>query len=194
MKASRLMRPLPNLLVIGCLVGLVWLEAGTAHAQDIALPADSGFVNVLKHGAKGDGITDTTDALQRVFGRNKKDPGGPIREIYLPNGVYLVCDTLAWGDKKKDVRGQSRDGVIIKLKDHCPGFQDPTNPKKVLQIEFGHGGQNFNQRLRNLTVDIGRAIRVPSALVFIPTIPGASKCHHPLQRSSKTWPYRSQSR
>jgi hypothetical protein len=150
------MRPFPNLLLIGCLFYLMGLAVGPTYAQDLALPADSGFTNVLKHGANGDGTTDTTDALQRIFGRNKKDPGGPIREIYLPNGVYLVCDTLAWGDKKKDVRGQSRDGVIIKLKDHCPGFQDATNPKKVLQIEFGHGGQNFNQRLRNLTVDIGQ--------------------------------------
>jgi hypothetical protein len=42
------------------------------------------------------------------------------------------------------------------LKDNCPGFQDPENPKKVLQVEFGHGGQNFNQRLSNVTVDVGK--------------------------------------
>jgi hypothetical protein len=150
------MRPYPDLLVIWfCLLWLTWLYP-SAHAQDLKLPADSGFINVVDKGAKGDGITDSTEALQRIFGRHKHEPGGAIREIYLPNGIYRVCGTLKWGDKKKDVRGQSRNGVIIKLEDHCPGFQDPANPKKVLEIEFGHGGQNFNQRLRNLTVDIGR--------------------------------------
>lgn len=131
--------------------------AEPAKAQSsMVLPADSGYVNVKDFGAKGDGLTDDTEALQKVFGRNKEDQGGEIRSIYIPNGTYLISDTLEWGDKKKDVRGQSRDGVIIKLKDNCREFQDPKNPKKVLQIEFGHGGQNFNQRLRNITVDIGK--------------------------------------
>lgn len=131
------------------------VEPATA-AQTIELPADSGFVNVKTFGAKGDGITDDTEALKQVLGRSKEDPAGAIRSIYIPNGTYLVSDTLAWGDKRKDVRGQSRDGVIIKLKDNCPGFQDADQPKKVLQVEFGHGGQNFNQRLRNITVDVGQ--------------------------------------
>jgi hypothetical protein len=130
--------------------------AKLAAAPAVELPVDLGYVNVKDLGAKGDGITDDTEALKQVFGRHKKDPGGAIRSIYLPNGTYLVSDTLAWGDKRKDVRGQSRDGVIIKLKDNCTGFQDPNKPKKVLQVEFGHGGQNFNQRLRNLTVDVGK--------------------------------------
>ena len=130
----------------------------SVYATDklIGLPTDSGYVNVRDFGAKGDGITDDTEALRKVFARNKEDQGGAIRSIYIPNGTYLISNTLEWGDKKKDVRGQSRDGVIIKLIDNCPGFQDSNNPKKVLQIEFGHGGQNFDQNLHNITVDIGK--------------------------------------
>jgi hypothetical protein len=127
-----------------------------AAAETVKLPSDSGYINVKKFGVKGDGITDDTEALKKILGSGKQDEGGSIRSIYIPNGIYLVSDTLEWGDKKKDVRGESRDGVIIKLMDDCPGFQDPNNPKKVLQIEFGHGGQNFNQRLRNITVDVGK--------------------------------------
>ncbi|NJM90420.1 MAG: endopolygalacturonase [Hydrococcus sp. RU_2_2] len=127
-----------------------------AIAQAIALPKDSGFVNVKDIGAKGDGITDDTLVLQKIFESNKEDENGSIRSIYIPNGIYLVSDTIAWGDKRKDVRGESRDGVIIKLRDNCPGFENPNNPKKVLQVEFGHGGQNFDQRLRNFTIDIGK--------------------------------------
>jgi hypothetical protein len=123
---------------------------------DFSLPADAGYINVKEFGAKGDGVSDDTAALQRVIGQGKGGPEKTIRSIYIPNGTYLVSDTLVWGDKKKDVIGQSRDGVVIKLKDSAPGFQDSQNPKKVLQVEFGHGGQNFNQHLRNLTVDIGK--------------------------------------
>jgi len=127
-----------------------------AAAQAVALTSDSGFFNVKHFGAKGDGITNDTEVLKAIFGRHKEDPQGAIRSIYIPNGIYLVSDTLEWGDKKKDVRGESRDGVIIKLMDDCAGFQDPSHAKKVLQIEFGHGGQNFDQRLRNITVDVGK--------------------------------------
>lgn len=130
--------------------------ANLPPSQTTPLPDDAGYVNVKKMGAKGDGITDDTAVLKSILGRNKADPGGAIRSIYFPNGIYLVSDSLEWGDKRRDVRGESRDGVIIKLKDNCPGFQDPQRSKKVLQVEFGHGGQNFNQRLRNLTVDIGK--------------------------------------
>lgn len=128
----------------------------TGEAQELLLPDNAGYVNVKDFDAQGDGVTDDTEALKTVLGQNKRDPGGAVRSIYFPNGVYLVSDTLGWGDKKKDVRGQSRDGVIIKLKDNCSGFQDAKHPRKVLQIEFDHGGQNFNQRLRNLTVDVGK--------------------------------------
>lgn len=119
------------------------------------MPDDAEYVNVREFGAVGDGNTDDTEAFEAVFGRHKNDDGGPIRQIYIPNGTYLVSDTIRWGDKKKDVRGQSRDGVVIRLRDHAPGFGDPDNPKPVLSTEFGHGAQNFNQRVRNLTVDVG---------------------------------------
>lgn len=127
-----------------------------AVTETITLPTDSSFINVRDFGAAGDGITDDTAALQQLLGRNKDDGGGAIRSIYIPNGIYLISDTLEWGDKRKDVRGESRDGVIFKLQDNCLGFQNSSNPKKVLQVEYGHGGQNFDQRLRNITVDVGK--------------------------------------
>ena len=142
-------------LVVHCLLSLA--SAAPAGAADYQgpIPEDAAYVNVRDFGAVGDGTTDDTAALQRVLGRHKSDPDGEIRQIYIPNGTYLVSDTIQWGDKKKDVRGESRDGVVIKLKDHAPGFGDVDNPKRVLSTEFGHGGQNFNQRVRNLTVDVG---------------------------------------
>ncbi len=147
--------------LLACLLALC---AAAAGAAELAIPDEAGFVNVRKtypdkrlaSAARGDGRTDDTFALKAVLGRHKSHNGGAVRCIYLPDGVYLVRNTLTWGDKKKDVRGQSRTGTVIKLQDRCPGFQDPAKPKPVLEVQFGHAGQNFSQRLRNLTVDVGR--------------------------------------
>lgn len=127
-----------------------------AEALETALPNDAGYLNVKEFGAMGDGVTDDTAAFQAVLGRNKEDPGGEIRSIYIPNGTYLLSDTVQWGDKRKEVWGQSRRGVILKLQDRTEGFGVPNSPKPLLSTEFGHGGQNFNQRIRNLTIDVGQ--------------------------------------
>ena len=126
------------------------------QAQSVPLPSESGFLNVKDWGAKGDGQTDDTAALQAILGQKQTKVSQSARSIYMPNGTYVVSNTIIWGDKRRLLWGQSRDGVIIRLKNDCPNFQDSNQPKKVLKVEFGHGGQNFNQRLRNITVDIGQ--------------------------------------
>jgi len=136
------------------------------RAAGFAPPPGELFVNVKTDcGAKGDGVTDDTAALKAAFGAGKSAPHpklGVARQIYLPDGVYLVSDRLPVGDKKKFIIGQSRRGVVIRLRDGCPGFQDPKRPRAV--VDFGEGSykgwhfaNNFNQRLVNLTVDTGRA-------------------------------------
>lgn len=122
------------------------------------IPDDAGFINLKDHGAAGDGKTDDTAVFQAILGAGKHHPHpelGAARAVYIPDGTYLISDTIAWGDKKKEVRGESRDGVVIKLRDHAPGFDDPTQPRRVLSTEFGFGPQNFDQRIYNLTIDVG---------------------------------------
>ena len=66
--------------------------------HDVSLVAELIFdkVNVKQFGAKGDGVTDDTQAIQkaldylRVYPRASKD----CSELYFPNGTYLVTDTL----------------------------------------------------------------------------------------------------
>ena len=164
-----------------CFAALVE-PVGGAGGYVGAIPDDAGYANVRDFGAVGDGETDDTAALQAVFGRHKHDDGGPIRPIYLPDGTYLVSDTIRWGDKKKDVRGESRDGVIIKLRDDAPGFGDPDRPKRVLSTEFGHGGQNFNQRIRHVTVDVG--VGNPGAVALGYHTNNHGGVHHVTLRSS----------
>jgi polygalacturonase len=58
-----------------------------ASAENIVFPADAGVVNVkTQYGAKGDGVTDDTAALQRSVDENK----GKNRTLYFPNGTYLL--------------------------------------------------------------------------------------------------------
>ena len=74
---------------------VVWLAA--ASAEDIRFPADAGVIDVTRppYRASGDGRTDDTTAIQQAL----YDYPAKNRIIYLPNGTYLVSDTLRWGPK-----------------------------------------------------------------------------------------------
>ena len=97
-------------------------------ADNVIFPADARIINVKEapYGAKGDGTTDDTAALQAAL------DGNPARGaiIFLPNGTYLVSGDLHWpksssgGGYMKDtiMQGQSEAGAIIRLKDNTPAF------------------------------------------------------------------------
>jgi hypothetical protein len=92
--------------------------ASVAIAADVRFPADAGIVDVTwpPYSAKGDGKTDDTKAIQQAL--DDHPAGGAI--IYLPNGTYLVSDTLRWpqgprgGLEQKNtiLQGQSRDKAV----------------------------------------------------------------------------------
>lgn len=70
-------------------------------------------------GAKGDGVTDDTAAIQRAVDETK----GSNRLLYFPNGIYLVSNSVGISNGKPHSKdrflswqGQSRDGTIVKLK------------------------------------------------------------------------------
>lgn len=133
-----------------------------AQVHFIPPPGDN-VANVRTEGARGDGVTDDTAALKAIFeagpGRNHPTHG-PARRIYVPDGTYLVSDTLNVGDKRKFIIGETRDGTVIRLRDNAPGFQDPENPRPVIHFGQGayqgwHFANNFNSRMVNITVDVG---------------------------------------
>ena len=133
------------------------LGARLPQQENIIYPADAGIIDVSKppYNAKGDGTTDDTAAIQKAF------DDYPERNaiIYLPNGIYLVSNTLRWGGNEGQQRntvlqGQSRAGTIIQLKDSCPGFDNPRKPKGV--VYTGHApAQRFSNEIHNLTIDTG---------------------------------------
>ncbi len=132
------------------LVILLLAPAPPRQETETIFPAGSGFVDARKDfGAKGDGVTDDTEALRRAL-------EGKERQIYLPNGTYLVSDTLTFGSKKRTLQGQSREKTVIRLKDNSPGFGDPKKPKYVIDTKGKtHFAQNFFNYVRDLTIEIG---------------------------------------
>lgn len=133
-----------------------------ATAAEYPLPDDvPAMKNVQRdYGAKGDGRTDDTQALDQCF---RQEGGKKYLLGYLPNGTYLVSDTIAYGNRRCWMHGESRERTIIKLRDNCPGFQDPENPKPVLLManawdrrDEWNSGVMFRQEVHNVTVDVGR--------------------------------------
>ncbi len=149
-----------------------------ATDSNIVFPAEAGVLNVRdpQFGAKGDGVSDDTVAIQKALteGLDKH------RIVYLPKGTYLVSDTLQWRDPKQasnnsngwgrflQLQGQSRTQTIIKLKDGAPGFGDEDAPKAVIatgssatdgttkHYTSGEGNEAFENHLRNFSVDTGK--------------------------------------
>ncbi|WP_200906179.1 glycosyl hydrolase family 28-related protein, partial [Limnoraphis robusta] len=120
-----------------------------SNFPQVKFPDDAGMVNIKDYGAKGDGVTDDTAAIQQALAEN--------RVIHFPNGTYLVSDTLQWGDTKRLVlQGESQDKTIIKLKDNLAAFNNSSSPKPLLTTFEGQStGQAFQNSIYNLSVDVG---------------------------------------
>jgi hypothetical protein len=139
-------------------------------AVDQEFPADA-VVNVKTvFGARGDGVTDDTAAIQSAIaaGLGTGAPTIPHKILYFPKGTYLVSRSLVWeiGDgtwsTSLTLQGENRDQTIVKLKDHAAGFSDPANPRSVIDTGSlsphdadGSGNEAFNNFIFDLTVDVG---------------------------------------
>lgn len=102
-------------------------------ASDIPhVPAQDTWVNLKDLGAKGDGVTDDTAAIQKAVAEH--------RTIYIPSGHYIVTDTIRL---KPDtvLIGLSPTTTQFDLPDSTPGFQGPGAPKPLL--EAPQGGTNI---------------------------------------------------
>ncbi|MBW4446570.1 MAG: glycoside hydrolase family 55 protein [Spirirestis rafaelensis WJT71-NPBG6] len=136
---------------------------------------DSIVINVkAKYGAKGDGVTDDTQAILKAIRENV----GQNRIIYFPQGTYLVSDRLEWKNTNGKwqsqlwIQGQNRANTIIRLKDNAPGYNSTSNPRAVvytasaLYVEQANGGgkdypakgegnEGFANYIEDLTIDTG---------------------------------------
>jgi len=123
--------------------------------ENIVFPNDPETVVDVKKdlGAKGDGIHDDTEALQKGIDISCGISTNKTKILYIPKGVYRITKTLIvksgigpW------IYGESRDGVIIKL-------DDGLNIEAVIRThprEKDPGSADwFMRTIRNLTVDVG---------------------------------------
>ncbi|MBE9166057.1 glycoside hydrolase family 55 protein [Pleurocapsales cyanobacterium LEGE 06147] len=124
------------------------------------LPEDrGGVINVKDYGAKGDGVTDDTQAFKKAIERDEIANSGKI--IYVPKGTYLVSDTINWPRgvhgghyyKRTTLLGESRQETVIKLKDNAPGFSGKQS-KPVIDTKENRAN-GFRNRVENLTINTG---------------------------------------
>jgi len=155
--------------------------AGDAIARaQRTFPTDSGMVNVKTvYGAKGDGVTDDTAAIQQAISATVHHPGTGPRIIYFPAGTYLVSHPLLEKDLKSQwnslltLQGENRATTTIKLTDNNPLYQNPSAPKNVLRFASQNGGPKgegnsaFDNNIFDMTIDVGRGNPGAVALDFI---------------------------
>jgi sugar lactone lactonase YvrE len=97
-----------------------------------ALPPASTWVNLQSLGAKGDGVTDDTAAVQKAIAEH--------RVLYVPMGRYVVSDTLKLRPDTVLI-GLHPSMTQFDLPDGTAAFQGPGAPKPLL--EAPQGGHNI---------------------------------------------------
>lgn len=97
----------------------------------------------------------------------------PLKKIiYFPNGTYLVSDTISYFieefrnmlldrpymemNTQIRIKGESRDGVCIRLKDHCKGFEHGNNRPVISFDQADRSNISMCNMIEDLTISIGR--------------------------------------
>ena len=138
------------------------------ESSSMVLPPDCGIKSVKDFGARGDGLTDDTEAIQNAISATTGQ-----RLLYIPDGTYLISDTLLTAKSRKpndwltffSMQGQSRDKTILRLKDHAPGFDNPEKTKHMIRTK--QGNMAFVYRFANFTLDTGRSNPGASGIFYI---------------------------
>ncbi|NJK91880.1 MAG: hypothetical protein HC904_08670 [Blastochloris sp.] len=177
-------------MMVGCSVSGV--DAASPEPWHFVPPAGSGVVNVKDYGAKGDGVTDDTAAINKAISDNidkSRYRCNPM--IWLPKGTYLVTGPIesrvvaegreegkVWSAGWRSMLlliGESREETVIKLADRAPGYTDPAKGKWVIATGSegdkrdnfrGGGNRAFRHAILNLTVDVGEGNPGAKAIDF----------------------------
>jgi len=149
----------------------------------IRFPADAGHVDVTAAPYQADptGQRDATAAIQRAIDDLTARGVAAFadrRILYLPNGTYRLSASLRFNNDRDEhgsegggpcILGETRDGVVLKLDDNLPDFQDADNPEPVIStINAGKWGNvAFMLSAMNFTIDIGAGNPGASGIRYI---------------------------
>ena len=97
-----------------------------------ALPPEDSWVNLKSLGAKGDGKTDDTAALQKAIDEN--------RVLYVPSGDYIVSNTITLRPDTVLI-GLHPSATQFDILDSTSAFLGPGSPQPLL--EAPQGGNNI---------------------------------------------------
>src|SRR6202030_1783105 len=85
----------------------------------------SAFLSTKAHGAKGDGVTDDTAAIQALF-----DSASATDVVYFDHGAYVITSTVK---VPKNIRITGEIWPLI-LAGGSTSFKDQANPQPVFQV------------------------------------------------------------
>ncbi len=134
--------------------------ATISKETNVLYPESPAIINVTKapYFAKGDGVTDDTDAIQKAL----SDTMGLHRMLYFPNGTYLISKTLNWSKKNADGRdawgknflqGQNAHRTIFRLKDGT--FTNTEKPASIMWCGGFGSADWFHNYVQDITFDVG---------------------------------------
>jgi hypothetical protein len=141
-----------------------------------SFPSNAGVLNVRDYGAKGDGVTDDTAAINKAIADSTPTPNtgdfwGQAKIVYFPAGTYIVSAPLNKQDAAGNptygmvLIGESEDTTTIKLASGASGFGDTAHPLGMIHPNSdpaagwspvpGDGNAAYQNTIQDLTVDIG---------------------------------------
>ena len=122
------------------------------------------WIDMKRFGAVGDGRTDNTAITRKAIQSHRPRTnkwGGVV--LYFPAGTYLFSDSLIHVEAPANrfLYGDGPGRTVLKLKDNCGGFGDPSRPKAFWATadpakEKGSKlGNAFRNSVYDVTIDVG---------------------------------------
>lgn len=136
--------------------GYGWVPAGKLEVLPAKAPPVRS-VDARDHGAKGDGVTDNTAALQQALAAVAQAGGG---ELFLAPGTYCVSRTLRVA-KGVTLRGAGVGLSVVQWLGAKPAADQAPEPLVELADSSGLRGVTVNGAGRDGTKEANAAVRIP---------------------------------